>query len=497
MAPGWGQLPHGEHGRCAGRPSVGRSGPQGWAGCSVGTESLFFACGLVGAWGPGEPGWALSAPVSAAPAPAAAPAALLPAAELVHDEEDPEMHQVVAVGNGQVGRSARLARRAGLPPGTWPGGCWGIRPLWLSPWPGARLSGTRALGPGNPSVASRPSDSCDPPVRAHSGRSRSPPPALPAPRPQLPSGPPDLLPPPPVPSLRGSCGHPSRPAQADGSGLPLGQSVGSMGPRDTPLGCGSSLPERALQQGRPRGRVRGRPRGVGERGGGDRPGPLPGAPRAAGPWRPPGAEAGARPSSVVLLLALHLSVFTMFGMLLFTGEEVLAALGAPARRGGPGPVPQGELCRGALGQRRWGQAGRLPASDQGQRRPAGSLVSFFKWPVSCRTRQAPVSPGLSLHPSRTGSLRLVLEVFGVTPPPVHLPRQAPLTTSLVSSRGLCPLRLAPPSSPSLLPSPRQLAAVRMGLPPVTRPSVPALASPPRAAMVLRVSCPGRGHRPRV
>lgn len=189
MALGWGQLPHGEHGRCAGRPSVGRSGPQGWAGCSVGTESLFFACGLVGAWGPGEPGWALSAPVSAAPAPAAAPAALLPAAELVHDEEDPEMHQVVAVGNGQVGRSARLARRAGLPPGTWPGGCWGICPLWLSPWPGARLSGTRALGPGNPSVALRPSESCDPLVRAHSGRSRSPPPALPAPRPQLPPAP--------------------------------------------------------------------------------------------------------------------------------------------------------------------------------------------------------------------------------------------------------------------------------------------------------------------
>lgn len=242
--------------------------------------------------------------------------------------------------------------------------------------------------------------------------------------------------------------------------------------------------------------------GCGGAGGGDRPGLLPGAPRAAGPWCPPGAEAGARPSSVVLLLALHLSVFTMFGMLLFTGEEVLAALGAPARRGGPGPVLQGELCRGALGQRRWGQAGCLPASDQGQRRPAGSLVSFFKRPVSCRTRRAPVSPGLSLHPSRTGSLRLVLEVFGVTPPPVrlspvHLPRQAPLTTSLVSSRGLCPLRLAPPSSPSLFPSPRQLAAVRTGLPPVTRPSVPALASPPRAAMVLRVSCPGRGHRPRV
>lgn len=353
VAPGWGQLPHGEHGRCAGRPSVGRSGPQGWAGCSVGTESLFFACGLVGAWGPGEPGWALSAPVSAAPAPAAAPAALLPAAELVHDEEDPEMHQVVAVGNGQVGRSARLARRAGLPPGTWPGGCWGICPLWLSPWPGARLSGTRALGPGNPSVASRPSDSCDPPVRAHSGRSRSPPPALPAPRPQLPSGPPDLLPPPPVPSLRGSCGHPSRPAQADGSGLPLGQSVGSVGPRDTPLGCGSSLPERALQQGRPRGRVRGRPRGVGT---------VPGRCREP-PGRPgPGACRVLRPAPA-------LPVSCCCWRCTCLSSPCSGCCSSPGRRYWPrsAPRPGG----GALGQfPRASSAGELSASGDGARQAA-------------------------------------------------------------------------------------------------------------------------------
>ena len=37
-----------------------------------------------------------------------------------------------------------------------------------------------------------------------------------------------------------------------------------------------------------------------------------------------------RPSSVMLLLALHLCVFTMFGMLLFTGEKVPLSFLSPA-----------------------------------------------------------------------------------------------------------------------------------------------------------------------
>lgn len=55
-----------------------------------------------------------------------------------------------------------------------------------------------------------------------------------------------------------------------------------------------------------------------------------GAPRVAGSLDPhPVGHAGtcpvlsrARPPSVVLLLALHLCVFTMLGMLLFTGDKV-------------------------------------------------------------------------------------------------------------------------------------------------------------------------------
>lgn len=39
-----------------------------------------------------------------------------------------------------------------------------------------------------------------------------------------------------------------------------------------------------------------------------------------------GLSTCAHPSSVVLLLALHLCVFTMLGMLLFTGEKVRTAL---------------------------------------------------------------------------------------------------------------------------------------------------------------------------
>lgn len=63
-------------------------------------------------------------------------------------------------------------------------------------------------------------------------------------------------------------------------------------------------------------------------------GPAPGALGAAGSLDPhPGGRVGAglmlkpgaRSPSVVLLLALHLCVFTMFGLLLFTGEKVLTA----------------------------------------------------------------------------------------------------------------------------------------------------------------------------
>ena len=57
-----------------------------------------------------------------------------------------------------------------------------------------------------------------------------------------------------------------------------------------------------------------------------------------------------RPSSVMLLLALHLCVFTMFGMLLFTGEKVPHSFLSPAwiPWGGWTAWPSGSLlgCRG-------------------------------------------------------------------------------------------------------------------------------------------------------
>lgn len=57
----------------------------------------------------------------------------------------------------------------------------------------------------------------------------------------------------------------------------------------------------------------------------------------------------------MLLLALHLCVFTMFGMLLFTGEKVLPSpglLSVPARRdGGPSVrCPWGRATGEFLGQ---------------------------------------------------------------------------------------------------------------------------------------------------
>lgn len=101
--------------------------------------------------------------------------------------------------------------------------------------------------------------------------------------------------------------------------------------------------------------------------------PAAGGPREAGPgphpvWRVGTCPAlsAASPPSVVLLLALHLCVFTMFGMLLFTGEKVPAASAALRLVGGRAlgePASRGP-CRAALGPA--GKRAARPAPGRGE-----------------------------------------------------------------------------------------------------------------------------------
>ena len=82
------------------------------------------------------------------------------------------------------------------------------------------------------------------------------------------------------------------------------------------------------------------------------------------------AECPRRLPSVLLLLALHLCVFTMFGMLLFTGEKVpCSALSPPGARGFDGQVgPVLQVAVGPAEAADW--LSRLPwPRNQGQWRP--------------------------------------------------------------------------------------------------------------------------------
>lgn len=387
-------------------------------------------------------------------------------------------------------------------PGTRSGGRRGRRPLWLSPWPGARLSGTHGLGPGNPLVALRPLIAAMLPS-APTGAEASPLPALPPPCPQLPAGPPSPAPSAshPLPSLRDS-----HPAQVDGSGLPLGRSLGSLGPRDTPLGCGLSLLQKGLSsRGSPWEHVAGC---------GAEEGTAPGAVAGSflGGWVP-----GARPAGPVGACRA-LRPCPPF--------QCLAAAGAPPVRlhhvrdaalhwgGGTGRALRPGPLKGALGQSPGGSsAGWFSASGGGASQaacppqtrvsgglPAGSSVSFFTQPAPVCPRQGARLPWASSAPlldwlPQTGAGGLWSDpttCLPLTRPPAQTgtPPHVPHVQlwALPSAPG------RPASSPSLLPSPRQLAAVWTGLPPVTSPLVRALA--PRTFVVPRVFSPGWDHCPR-
>lgn len=280
-------------------------------------------------------------------------------------------------------------------PGSRSGGRRGRRPLWPSPWPGARLSGTHGLGPGNPLVALRSLIAAMLPS-APTGAEASP-----LPCPQLPAGPPSPAPSAsrPLTSLRDS-----HPAQVDGSGLPLGRSLGSLGPRDTPLGCGLSLLQKGLSsRGSPWEHVAGC--GAEE---GTAPGAVAGS--SLGGWVP-----GARPAGPVGACRV-LRPCPPF--------QCLAAAGAPPvrlhhvrdaalHRGGgtgralrPGPLkgPWASPLVGAL------LGGSRPAEVGPVRPPAhlgpGSAVACLR-EVRCLSSssqrpsapvRAPVCPGLPLHP---------------------------------------------------------------------------------------------------
>lgn len=95
----------------------------GWLGWLAGTTPLsrLWNPWKEGVDGPGPVHSFLLLSVVTAGAPAAPP--LLPAAEFLHDEEDPEVHTVVAPRNGQVSTGAGSA--------SWPSPEDGPAPSWV------------------------------------------------------------------------------------------------------------------------------------------------------------------------------------------------------------------------------------------------------------------------------------------------------------------------------------------------------------------------------